>query len=80
MRATYPDPRLLLAALAALVLAMLVAAAPTAVSDLDLLSGTGPSASPPAEVTSTPAAGPRVGPEQPPAWVTDPLASPLERF
>ena len=75
MRATYPDPRLLLAALAALVLAMAAAAAPTAVSDLDLF----PSAGSATEPTTTTAA-PRVGPERPPAWVTDPLASPLERF
>jgi hypothetical protein len=67
MRATHTDPRLLLGALVAVfALAVLAAGPPLDLSDLGLFSGGTPAAeAPTAEPTGTP------------AWVEDPMASPL---
>jgi hypothetical protein len=67
MRATHTDPRLLLAALAAVfAFALLAAGPPLDLSDLGLFSGGAPA-------TEAPAAQPTGTP----AWVEDPMASPL---
>jgi hypothetical protein len=69
MRATHTDPRLLLAALAAaFAFALAVAGAPFALSVLDLSSGGAPTEAPAAQPAGTP------------AWVEDPMASPLEQL
>ena len=65
MRATHPDSRLLLAALAAaFAYALLAAGPPLDLSELDLFSG-GAVEAPAAQPAGTP------------AWVEDPMASPL---
>jgi hypothetical protein len=70
MRATRTDARLLLAALAAaFAFALLVAGASYDFSGLDLFSGGAPAA-------ETPAAPPA----DTPAWVEDPMASPLDEL
>jgi hypothetical protein len=67
MRATHTDPRLLLAALAAaFVLALLAAGPPLDLNDLGLFSGGAP-----------PVEAPAAQPADTPAWVEDPMASPL---
>jgi hypothetical protein len=68
MRATLPDPRLLLAALVAAFLIAL-AAAPTQLPDLHLSSSGG------AQPSATAAQ-----PAGTPAWVKDPMASPLDEL
>ena len=66
MRLTHTDPRLLLAALAAaFAFALAVAGAPD-LTGLDLFPGGAPAEAPPTEPTGTP------------AWVDDPMASPVE--
>jgi hypothetical protein len=70
MRATHPDPRVLLAALAAaFVMALAAAAAPPQLGDLHLLSSGG------AQPSATAAQ-----PAGTPAWVKDPMASPLDEL
>jgi hypothetical protein len=70
MRATHIDPRLLLAALAAaFALALLAAGPPLDLSDLGLFSGGATS-------VDTSAAQPAGTP----AWVEDPMASPLDQL
>lgn len=67
MRATHIDPRLLLAALAAaFAFALAVAGAPFDLNGVDLSSG------------GAPAEAPATQPTGAPAWVEDPMASPLE--
>jgi hypothetical protein len=67
MRATHIDPRLLLAALAAaFVLALAAAGAPLDLGTLDFSSG------------GAPAEAPTTQPSGTPAWVEDPMASPIE--
>jgi outer membrane biosynthesis protein TonB len=67
MRETYTDPRLLLAALAAaFVLALLAAGPPLDLNDLGLFSG-----------GATAVEAPAAQPAGTPAWVEDPMASPL---
>jgi hypothetical protein len=66
MRATHTDPRLLLAALAAVFAFALLIAGPTLdLNDLGLFSGGATTVGAPAEPAGTP------------AWVEDPMASPL---
>jgi hypothetical protein len=70
MRATHTDPRLLLAALAAaFAFALLAAGLPSDLSGLDLFSGGAPATEPSA-----------AQPAGTPAWVEDPMASPLEQL
>jgi hypothetical protein len=70
MRATHTDPRLLLAALTlAFVCALLVAGGSFDLSGLDLSSGGTPTAEAPA-----------APPADPPAWVEDPMAPPLQEL
>jgi hypothetical protein len=70
MRLTHTDPRLLLAALTAVfALALLAAGAPFDISGLDLSSGGAPAADAPA-----------AQPADPPAWVEDPMAPPLDEL
>ena len=70
MRATHRDPRLLLFALtAAFVFALLAAGLPE-LGGLDLFTSGG---APTAEPSAAQPAGP-------PAWVEDPMASPLEEL
>jgi len=66
MRLTHTDPRLLLAALAAVFALALASAGAPDLSGLDLSSGGAPAAAPATEPAGTP------------AWVEDPMASPLE--
>ena len=67
MRATHTDPRLLLAALAAaFVLALLAAGPPLDLNDLGPFSG-----------GATAVEAPATQPAGTPAWVEDPMASPL---
>jgi hypothetical protein len=67
MRATHTDPRLLLAALAAaFAFALAAAGAQLDLSTLDPFSGGAPAEAPATQPTGTP------------AWVEDPMASPLE--
>ena len=67
MRATPIDPRLLLAALAAaFAFALAAAGGPLDLSALDLSSGGASAEAPAAQPAGTP------------AWVEDPMASPLE--
>lgn len=68
MRATHTDPRLLLAVLAAAFAFALLAAGAPDLSGLDLLSGGAPAAEAPAQPADTP------------AWVEDPMASPLDEL
>jgi hypothetical protein len=67
VHAIHPDPRLLLAALVALLLAVAALAASPLLSDVELGGG-----SPPVAERAQPVAGPSA----PPAWAADPLAPP----
>lgn len=70
MRATHIDPRLLLAALAAALALAVMSAGPSAdLSGLDLFSGGAPTAEPSA-----------AQPAGTPAWVEDPMASPIDQL
>jgi hypothetical protein len=67
MRATHIDPRLLLAALAAaFAFALVAAGTPFDLTGLDLFSGGAPVEAPTTHPTGTP------------AWVEDPMASPID--
>jgi len=70
MRATHTDPRLLLFALTATFVVALLAAGLPDLSGLDLFTTGGP---PAAEPSATQPAGT-------PAWVEDPMASPLDEL
>lgn len=70
MRATHTDPRLLLAVLAAaLAFAVMSAGVSFDLSGLDLFSGGAPAVEPSA-----------AQPAGTPAWVEDPMASPLDQL
>jgi hypothetical protein len=72
MRATHPDPRILLAALVATFLMAFAAAAPHQLGDIHPFSSSGGAA--PA------ASAPAAQPAGTPAWVKDPMASPLDEL
>ena len=67
MHAIQPDPRVMLAALVALLLALVALAATPSLPEVNLGGST---AVPPASEA------PVTGPVPPPAWATDPLAPP----
>jgi hypothetical protein len=72
MRATHTDPRLLLFALTAAFVFALLAAGLHDLSGLDLFTSGGAPAAEPEPSAAQPAG--------PPAWVEDPMASPLEEL